>query len=296
MSHFTVLVVGPKDDAELEAALAPFDENIELEPYLDEDYDVEAEYQSAREYLLKDGTPEEELVDKAQVLRDWDGGDFREEDGVLRRYSTWNKGSKWDWWSVGGRWQGFFALKDGATGELGEASWASPDLEPGARVADRVRKGDVDFEGMRREAREAAQERFDKFEEVFERHGGNWGDMTWRDHQEDPSMATKVRAAAQTWHASDLVSDLRENGLAGPMSDPYQEFSVGREAYVRDAELSSSSTYAVLLDGEWLEAGKMGWFGIGAEEEAQRAFRTKVGEVLDALDDDVVLTVVDCHV
>ena len=33
MSHFTLMVIGPETKEEIDAALAPFDENMEVEPY-----------------------------------------------------------------------------------------------------------------------------------------------------------------------------------------------------------------------------------------------------------------------
>lgn len=296
MSHFTVLVIGPRDDAELETALAPFDETAEVEPYLDEDYDAEAEYLRAREHALGQGSSEEEVADKIELLTNWDGGEFREGDDGLERWCTFNPRSRWDWWVVGGRWRGFLKVKDGARAELGDASWSSPELAPGQAVADRARKGDVDFDEMRREAGDAALEAWEKFEEIFERHGGQWPDMTWREHLSDETHAHRAQDLQREWFGSELVKDLRAGGVVGFMGDPYETFKDGREAFIQAAELASTSTYAVLHDGKWLEAGRMGWFGVGAQEQAQRDFNQEVCALVEGLDDDIVLTVVDCHV
>lgn len=61
---------------------------------------------------------------------------------------------------------------------------------------------------------------------------------------------------------------------------------------------SSFSTYAVVKDGEWLEAGKMGWWGISdADEEDEFEWDKGYSKLVfeDAGDDDY-LTIVDCHI
>lgn len=107
MSHFivTVAVTFDRDpDAVVAAvtrALSPYDENIEVDPYVAHtpaDMAADERYQShiAKEPRI---TP-----------TDWYGGTLDAEGNVL---STYNPKSKWDWWEVGGRWDGYLTLKDG---------------------------------------------------------------------------------------------------------------------------------------------------------------------------------------
>ena len=45
---------------------------------------------------------------------EWNGGEWKkDEDGVWHVYSTYNPESKWDWFSIGGRWDGSIKKKDG---------------------------------------------------------------------------------------------------------------------------------------------------------------------------------------
>ena len=87
MSHFTVMVIGD----EPEKKLAPFQENNMgdcpdefLQFTEDEDYDVD---------------------EKTGKKGYWN-----------------NPNSKWDWYSLGGRWSGMIKLKNGANGKAGKGS------------------------------------------------------------------------------------------------------------------------------------------------------------------------------
>ena len=82
----------------------------------------------------------------AEVLAPYDeqGESFREN-------------THWDWWTVGGRWSGYFKAKDGASGQRGERSWSNEDEPVIEGYYDVIAKGDVDFEGMvEAKVREAA--------------------------------------------------------------------------------------------------------------------------------------------
>lgn len=53
---------------------------------------------------------------------------------------------KYDWWVIGGRWRGFFKLKRGAEGKLGEPGVFD---NPPFLDADQAPKGDIDFQATR---------------------------------------------------------------------------------------------------------------------------------------------------
>ena len=141
MSHFTVLVFG--DD--VENLLAPYDENIEVEPYIYytraqavaksrkrvEDYknEVYSKFIADPEAYIKEHNLSEEdghlkylrnefplkltWTDEEhyQYMKEDFNDDMVDEEGNL--YSTYNPKSKWDWYSVGGRWNGQIPLKSG---------------------------------------------------------------------------------------------------------------------------------------------------------------------------------------
>ena len=128
MSHFVGLCFGVNWEDNLDA----YDENLEVEEYIaytkDEAIDIVKRnhaqaYESALEYLHKPDVTEsskkyyESIVDKGLFISyedawkkvlDW-GYKLDENENLL---STYNPDSKWDWYSIGGRWDGFLHYKD----------------------------------------------------------------------------------------------------------------------------------------------------------------------------------------
>ena len=147
MSHFTVLVIGENPEEQL----APFDESIDMPQYVrhtKQDLidkgkkDMEwfeknryAEYLANPEkyvseckgnnghikYITEEfplrlkRTDEEIYQDEISRYEPKEIGS----DGEV--YSNYNPKSKWDWYSLGGRWSGMIKLKDGATGTIGRS-------------------------------------------------------------------------------------------------------------------------------------------------------------------------------
>ena len=52
----------------------------------------------------------------------------------------------------------------------------------------------------------------------------------------------------------------------------------------------------VTSDGEWVERGEMGWFGISSNEMDDDKWDAKFKEYLKTLGKDIILTQVDCHI
>src|SRR5262245_57979732 len=128
MSHFTLVIELPVGTAaadyttEAERLLEPFSENRRVAPY--RDYEEAATPRDASLYAalrekgaLHDVADEDvtwELYVNAYNERYCDGPDDSDrryvdpESGRVYTLSTYNPDSKWDWWSVGGRWRGYF--------------------------------------------------------------------------------------------------------------------------------------------------------------------------------------------
>ena len=148
MSHFTVLVIGEDP----ETLLAPYSEELTVEEYRD----------------YEDGKPEDHwavagMIEDGELAKDFDGWEafvaawnlrysdepmyYDSERDQAYTLSTYNPKSKWDWYTLGGRWTGFFKLRDGATGEVGTPRLGGPTPKPG--WFDRARKADIDWDAMR---------------------------------------------------------------------------------------------------------------------------------------------------
>lgn len=111
MSHATVVVI-VADAASEESAIRtankmmePFDEGREVDPY--PRALSERSIQNMREYFKMESASLEEL---AQRMPEWeDRPGFVDENGQLCYLSTYNPQSKWDWYELGGRWDGLYS-------------------------------------------------------------------------------------------------------------------------------------------------------------------------------------------
>lgn len=135
MSHYTVGVILPKEVLEedlneyLSKALAPFDEHIEVEPYIrytKEELLVQYENYKKRELkrhqdknfnetfsMIKGDMeiPDLEVRSFEDFVTIYMGYDIDKDFNAL---STYNPNSKWDSYKIGGRWYSSVKLKDGS--------------------------------------------------------------------------------------------------------------------------------------------------------------------------------------
>lgn len=111
MSHFTALVLVRPDaenvEEEVTKLLSPFNENTDVEPYKSflEDDDVE----NMRDYYRKEkkiSADDNSLESLTPLIEDWHGHNGGIEEGKLYYETTYNPMSKWNWYVIGGRWDG----------------------------------------------------------------------------------------------------------------------------------------------------------------------------------------------
>ena len=142
MSHFTVYVFTKEDGRDVEQLLAPYDESITYPPYIAltkeqaiaktrkeiEDYKngLYAEYladpvayeekcsnEGHLEYIKNEFPKRLNWTDKEcyEEQKKFYEEDMIDEDGNL--LSIYNPHSKWDWYTIGGRWAGGLVTKEG---------------------------------------------------------------------------------------------------------------------------------------------------------------------------------------
>lgn len=319
MSHFSVIVVGE----DYEKQLAPYHE-FECTGIVDEfvqDVDKTDEVKEEAVRYLRQGKNEAEAMEKALSYHGLDENIVSDEadvdrkgrhkygfavvkDGkLIKAVARTNPNAKWDWYSLGGRWAGFFKMKNGCRGVSGSPGILTERAKPG--YADQARKGDIDFEGMRDEAERAARDKYFAVEKLF---GGeiprletSWEelleitgiskarDIFWAQPAHKKLLEVRDRLAKSGDPAD---RDLRDLAFCLNLSD-YQ-CSVGEFAQrARDGAISS---FAVVKDGKWYERGQMGWWGVVHNEQDKDKWNREVTGLLEDLPEDTILTVVDCHI
>jgi hypothetical protein len=292
MSHFSVLVIGENVEAQLQPyhefeCTGTNDEFVQDVDVTSECIDAETGEQDLSCYGLKDKT----VTDEAQVDRD-DAHKYGyalvdAEGKLIKAINRTNPNKTWDWWVVGGRWSGFLKLKPGATGALGRKGLMGSCANDGPGHADVATKATIDFDGMRDDAGLQAGAKWDKAAAAHQ--GQTWepwssvgprtgySDDGRKFYREQPAVAAMLKAF--------------DNPLRG-----VDQYLTPRDQFVQQARDAAVSSYAVVKDGQWYAKGKMGWFGMSDDKVSQEYWNRKVGELLDGLPDDTVITVVDCHI
>lgn len=228
-----------------------------------------------------------------EFAREWHG--YKEKiDGKYGYHD--NPNGKWDWAILGGRWTGFFKLKDGATGIPGEPGLMTKPSEPG--YADAVLKRDIDFDGMRQEAIKKAAEQYDKAMEVIGHLPVN---KTWEQMRGKISVKNMDKCRTRYWNQprckawTEAGKKDKDSNLFGFMSSP-DEYRVSREDYLKLASDEAITTFAVLKDGKWYERGKMGFWAVVHDEKDKNVWNEEFNKLVEGLPDDTLLSVYDCHV
>ena len=280
MSHFAVVVFGEC----VEEQMARYDENLEVPVRWEE---VDEGYIEAAENGLGIEALSRPDVGHLEHLLDWlrqhhhDGCEIR--DGTICTPTCYNEDARWDWYSVGGRWTGFFPLKKGRRGVRGEPGLGTD--KAGKGFADSVVKKSIDFDKARKVAREAAEKSWLAWQAIVEEHGMP---RSWNDVQAS-SLGRSYRDVGEAYLAQPAIEAAEKKGL-DVGKDPSTHFGSDMAAFADKASLQTLVPYAVVKDGEWLEQGRAGrWM-------SDEAWGTFVQSLYDAAPDDTLLTLVDCHI
>lgn len=269
MSHFTVGVIH-REDQDIETLLAPYNENIEVEPYVFKTKDelIAEGYRNADHYryIIKHGDNNDDIVnhwgdDFLDAFSDeemyWASckyhglyNDDLDKDGNW--ISTYNPKSKWDWYSIGGRWSGELKIP---RSKVPEETLEFMEDNQQFWYTDEARIGDIDF-GIDE----------DRYKELY-----NW----WMEH----IVNTSDEEWDNIWKKS-YYTDNYKNA----------------EDYAK--RNSAFSTFAVVTpDGEWHERGEMGWFACSSETpEEGRAWDEGYMDFIKNANPDYIFTMVDCHI
>lgn len=358
MSHFTVMIIGENPEDQLE----PYAEDLKVDEY-SRGLVSEEEKQSFIDYYTnKDNVNISKLTENAnmsfdelykQYGEDWNGLHWRkDENGQWNDYSTYNPNSKWDWYSLGGRWSGAFITKlkekplnllsfelegfsteevknfieiartdkkkfekivskyNGKTGTIKKAIYDMIDSIDNPKTVlpehktgrsgvfnnevgiDQARKGDIDFDAIRANARDKAEKRFDEVWAVVSKHEG--GVPRWNTFRD---LFDTIEEAREKYGNLPVVKELRENDmdtLFDEINDIFCDFD--KEKYIKRCVNQCFVPFAVLKNGKWYEKGEMGWFGISTNDKDQDVWNEEVNKMLDELPDDVLISFYDCHI
>lgn len=309
MSHFKVLVIGPKSEEELAAALQPFHEftctgvNDRYVQDVDITEEARAEYEASDKtesfsqfvsnycgwHVVPEGTaPDTEGEHKyGYILCDASGD-------VVKCVERTNPNRQWDWWVVGGRWSKMFIPIAGADPVIGE-------LEDGR--CDSLRIGDLNLQAMRDSAWLRSNKDFDDW--CFSQRGLPVA-RTWDTILEE--CGGDKTAAGEVYYAQPRVKAARKIGHLEQTIDLYPCVpSVDSEERIQQVRFEAGKlaadrcliTFAVLdarSEPTWYQWGKMGWWGSVSDEKDSEQWDLEVSTLIKTLGPDDVVTIVDCHI
>lgn len=320
MSHFTVIVIGENIDEQLapyaeqdfEDQYGVFEdtEDSNMKEYLEESVEIiqlsngtlhnkyedifryydnksmESKYRYPEDATIRQGKYTELYSTFEEFMEQWHGYQTRDE--VKNRYGYWsNPNAKWDWYTVGGRWSGFFKLKEGAIGELGSPGVF--DNTPKAGYVDSCLIKDIDFTAMQHDALIEANQFYDQLESVLKgRELPSWNIIREK-HGED------ITAAREEYNSLEVVKDLNKANIWA-WGDLKESFGPNRQAYCDRQVAAVMVPFAVVKNGQWYEKGKMGWWAITHNEMKQEDWNKEFWKLLKNLPEDTRLTLVDCHI
>lgn len=295
MSHFTVLVIGDNPEKQL-APYHEFECTGKNDEYV-QDVDITADVQKRidtdglQSGLGYYGLEEHTVAAESEVARDEDykfGYAVVQDGKLIKAVDRTNPNKKWDFYQLGGRWTGFFALKPRADGILGRPGLMTDPAAPGR--ADQARKADIDFTLMRDEAERTARARYRKF---FALLGDHPMPQTFEVMlQANPDSIENARTAF--WDQPGIQTVKKDDKFRWDLE--LAEFSVTEDQHAEKARERAVPTFAVVKDSKWYEKGRMGWWACVSDEKDQGDWNHEFSKLLDSVSGDTLLSVYDCHI
>lgn len=194
-----------------------------------------------------------------------------EQGEVVKIVKRTNPNSKWDWYSIGGRYSERLFVKDGAEGRSGkgERSWGM-DGKPFTGGRDSALLADLDLDAM---VADKTAERRRYFMENY------------------PDYQAKIIEAGDDEEAIQKI-----NGMADFIWGWNAETMKSMDDYV--GQIEPLTAFAALYKGTWNEKGEMGWFGIVTDEKDPDQWKRDFAAILEDAKKvpTMRITIVDCHI
>lgn len=212
--------------------------------------------------------------------------------------------AKWDWYSLGGRWSGYFKCKSNVLPVLGEPGVFENKPKPG--YADCIRKENIDVEGMRQDEKEQhikyyksvcdiinswrvfSRDSFDKLPKPI-----SW--KTFKKFIDEKTMT--LDEARATYNNQGFVKKLSEKDFWFFNEDPIEDiWSKTENEYVEEKMKGCMVPYAFVINGEWFEKGQTDWWGVTIKENDYDEYCKKFWQIFNSVPDETMIWLYDCHI
>jgi hypothetical protein len=240
-------------------------------------------------YEIREVIPNEYFKTFEEFVEDWHGFE-KNEDGKFGSY--FNPQAKWDWYQVGGRWTGAFLSKE----QIDDNQVGTPGLMTERAEAGRVdiiRKGDIDIEKMVKEQKEKAKASWIEFQKygIDLENAISWESLL---KERDDTNIDLLRERYSSQPDFDKIEQYKKDKHYF-FNCPIEDFCNGDyEKYMKKAEFSALSSFAILKDSKWFEKGEMGWFGVVTDKDEN--WEETWLDAFNSIDEDDWIINFDCHI
>lgn len=278
MSHFCVFAITETDnEEELQDILQPYHEyecdgvNDEYVKHIDETKDAKEtwnerrnDYRDIYEFFSQEYCCDQVFVD---VDRTINYEDVREryaivsEDGneVIKYCDFTNPNSKWDYWSIGGRW---------------------------STSKDMMKKGDYDYNGWYEKEIKRLTDDWNTYHPLFEKYK-----FTLVEWNPDAENLDEMRKA---YHNQPLMLEIKGNDKKYSIWNFNWDMIKPLEEWLDIKKKSIAPCFAVVNKDGWFERGQMGWWCCVSNEKENWNLDFK--KIIDSTPDDHYIWIVDCHI
>ena len=191
-----------------------------------------------------------------------------------------NPSAKWDWYTVGGRWDFRFLVKEDCQTDIRRrysGIWEEREAPPaptGYRWTCGARKKDIQWDVMREIALTEAKARYARCKAWFEQ-----GEIIGIDYPLLRVTEEGIRDWDQLVYVKGETLDAYLTRIGMPKQDDYL-----------------CSFYAAVTEDGWASIGEMGWFGISDDQMDERAWHDQLQTILKDASEEAMLISVDCHI
>ena len=270
MSHYKVLIIH-NENQNIEELLAPYDENLEVEPYL------KYKHNDAIEMIKEEFVPFNDFLKEYsdEQLLEWYVKEYSAEllkDGDI--YTTYNPNSKWDWYQIGGRFDGELMLTD----------------EGRLNAVDEIKRKyctDIDIKNLRED-----------FHYMRYVNSAPLKYIQWF----TPSSPIEKEKLRRWWEINVEKDELKDGEKKDEYffwnPDWYKRRYKDADTYIKTKEMITF--FAVITpDGKWYAPSNMGWWACTdgePEDELKWDLEFYDRFIKPNLDSDLICTIVDCHI
>lgn len=320
MSHFTVLVIGAKNEEQVDKKLYPFWEldlsrsELMVDPRAE--FNIELSTEEAKEefeeFLSKAPTPKQVVYAHLNLLKNATEGFSNQAQPIneeewkkwlesenLDDFSVMYKLDKEKYVDVDDYMQNYHGYHPDSEGE-GYGYYHNPNAKwdwyqiggrwSGYFLAKEGKDGALGEKSWANEGEDIPQNRCDIIK---------IGDIDFVNMELDKRLS-----AENNWEKSweEFPSDLDDEGKDKNYTNRYFRFGIKEETNTPENKQKyidrqcSMATFAVLKDGEWYENGNMGWWGMVSDEKDQYVWDEEFTKLVKNLDPETYVAVVDCHI